>query len=145
MIGREQSPALACLQIAGDIQAELSVVDAVLKGCIAPSEGPRGQIELTRVVVEPVFHADDDGAPQRVETVDGVGADDVDARNGKIGHEIPIDRVAEGLIDAHAILVDREAFRRAEHGRRLEAAIKDVRLKRIVEIVIDVDRTQPVV
>ena len=50
------------------------------------------------------------------------------------GKQVPVDRVAEGLVDAHAVLVDRQTLRRTEHRRGLEAAIQDVGLERVIQV-----------
>ena len=104
-----------------------------------------GHFDLAAVIGETVFHVDDDGAAQRVEPIDRIGADDRDAVDGDVGNQVPVQRVAESLVDAHAVLIDGKTFRRAQHGRRLEAAEQNVGLKRVVEIVIDVDAAELIV
>src|SRR5262249_48763968 len=51
------------------------------------------------------------------------------------GQEGPIERVAEGFVDAYAVLVDGDPLRQAVDGRCAEAAILDVGLKDIALLV----------
>ena len=44
-------------------------------------------------------------------------------------NQIPVDGVAEGFVDAHAVLIDREPLRRAGDRRGVEAAEEDVGLQ----------------
>ncbi|PAV92805.1 hypothetical protein WR25_07095 [Diploscapter pachys] len=53
------------------------------------------------------------------------------------GNQIPADHVAERLIHADAVEVDRQALRRAEQRRGGEAAIVDVRLQRVALHLVD--------
>jgi hypothetical protein len=40
-----------------------------------------------------------------------------------VREQIPIHRVAKGLIDPHAVLIDGQSLRSSQHGRGLEAAV----------------------
>ena len=62
---------------------------------------------------------------------------DRDARN-----QVPADDVAEWLVHAHAVEIDRQALRRAEQRRRGEAAKVDVGLERVVLDLVDVDAAE---
>ena len=53
------------------------------------------------------------------------------------GIEVPVHRVAEGIIEAGAVDVDRQALRRARDRRGDEAAVNDVRLEVIALNVAD--------
>ena len=48
-----------------------------------------------------------------------------------LGMHVPVHHVAEGLIDAHAVLVDGEALRAPANRRRIEAAVGQLRAQRI--------------
>ena len=61
--------------------------------------------------------------------------------------EIPVDGVAERLVDADAVLIHDESLRQTEQRRRREAAELQVGLERIALGFVDVDareRHQPV-
>ena len=60
-----------------------------------------------------------------------------------VGDQVPVHRIAERLVDAHAVLVDRQALRRAQHRRGLEAAVEQVGLQGIVEIGVQIDAADP--
>ena len=56
--------------------------------------------------------------------------------------EVPVDDVAVRFVDAHAVLVDRDALRRARHRRGREAAIVEVALERVAGLVAERDAGQ---
>ena len=77
---------------------------------------------------------------QRVETEDRVRSGDHVDRSDRVHRdEIPVDRVAERLVQADAVEVHRQALRRAEQRGREEAAVLDIRLQRIALHVVDVN------
>ncbi len=88
---------------------------------------------------EAIFHSDRDCAAERVQAEQRTGGHDVDAVDGNIRKQVPVDRVAESLIDAHAILVYRQTLRGAQCGRGLEAAIQNIGLERIGERVVGIN------
>ena len=65
------------------------------------------------------------------------GGQQIGAANRKIGHQVPVDRVAEGFVDAGAVLVDREAGRGPENRRGGKAAKLQIGLKRAARHVVD--------
>ena len=70
-------------------------------------------------------------AAQGIEAEHGVGAGH--ERHGgdrRSRNQVPIDGVAERLIDAHTVDVDRQAFRGAQQRRGREPVVVDVELKR---------------
>ena len=68
-------------------------------------------------------------ATDGVEAEDGIGAHDRHAVDRVGRQEVPVDGVAEGLVDAHAVLIDGKPLRQAVDGRSLEAAILDAGLE----------------
>ena len=62
---------------------------------------------------------------------------DIQTIDRALRDEIPIHRVAERLVDAHTVLIDRHALRGADGGRGLKAAILHVRLERVDCGVVD--------
>ena len=84
-----------------------------------------------------------DCAAEGVEPVDRVRAGDEFHRgDGDLGDEIPLDNVAEGLVLANAVKVDREARGCADERRRGVAAVVDVGLEGVVLILVDVDAVE---
>jgi hypothetical protein len=59
------------------------------------------------------------------------------AVDGGHGDEVPVDRVAEGVVDAHAVLVNGQTLRQPQQWRRGKAAKVEIGLQRIVLRVID--------
>src|SRR5690606_27597937 len=79
-------------------------------------------------------------ATERVQTEHGLRArDQLHGADGRQGNQVPIDRVAEGLVDAYAVLVHSKSLRQPEERRCRESAKVEVRLQRIVLRMIDVD------
>jgi len=86
------------------------------------------------------------GPTQGVETEHRVGpGHERHSGDRLLGNQIPVHRVAEGFVDAHAVDVHRQALGRAEQGRGGEAVIIDVGLKRIVLALADADAAEVVV
>jgi len=71
------------------------------------SKGSRASVDLGALEIEAIAHQDRDRTAERVEAEHGIGADNGYAFDGAVGQEVPVDDIAEGLIDAHAVLVDR--------------------------------------
>ena len=74
-----------------------------------PNEPPRASISAPWKL-KPSRIRIDDRAADGVEAEHRIGADDGDAVDGVVGQEVPVDDVAEGLVDAHAVLIDGEAL-----------------------------------
>ena len=108
-----------------------AVVGAVGQRALVAAEGAAAHVELGALIVEAVAHLDRHRAAERVQAEHRVGADDGDAVDGVVGQEVPVDDVAEGFVDAHAVLVDGEALRHAVDGRGLEAAVLQVALEHV--------------
>ena len=80
---------------------------------------------LARRGVEPVFHVERDRATQRIPAKewDLEAGNHVNVLYGEGWDRVPEDGVAEALVDARAALIDRKAFCRTQHGRRVETAV----------------------
>ena len=135
----EPPPTVPVQRSTRDIDAEDARIESILRGHRAIAVGAARQLDVRALVGETVLHRDGYGATEGVETVDRTRAHELDLVDGDVREKIPIDGIAERLVDAHAVLIDRQTLRGAEYGRGLETAIQDVRLKRIVEVVVDVD------
>ncbi len=112
-VGGELAPAVFLERAARRIDAPRPDPRAILQRDLPLAPGAAGDLGVTALVGEAVLHGQHHGAAQRVEAVDRIGAHYVDAVDGDVGEQVPVDRVAERLVDAHAILVDRQPLRRA--------------------------------
>ena len=68
-----------------------------------------------------------------------------DRGDGRLGHQVPAHHVAEGLVQAHAVHVDRQALRAAQQRRRAVAAVVHVGLEGVVLHLVDVHAAQAAV
>jgi hypothetical protein len=121
--GRTVAPAVVVDRIGEDIERDVALPHADLRLSGAPPERAAAQLGLAALVVEAIFHLDRDGAAQRVEPEHRVARVDVEPLDRPVRDEVPVDRVAERLVDAHAVLIDRETLRHADDRRRHEAAV----------------------
>ena len=77
--------------------------------------GPAGEFRGGALIGETVLHGDDHGAAQPpVQSVDWVGTNNVDPVDRCIRKQVPVERVAKGLVNPHAVLIDGETLRRPE-------------------------------
>ena len=116
-----------------------AAVAADRERALVAAERAAAHVELGALVVEAVAHDDRHRAADRVETEHRVGADDGHAVDGVVGQEVPVDDVAERLVDAHAVLIDGEALRHAVDGRGLKAAVLQVALEHVALRVLEDD------
>ena len=70
---------------------------------------------------EAVLHHHIDRAAQRVEAEHRIAAPHIHAGDGGLRDGVPVDGVAKGFVQPHAVLIDRQALRRALQRRGLEA------------------------
>jgi hypothetical protein len=79
-----------------------------------------------------------DRAAERVEPEHRIRAGhQLESRDRAHRDRVPVDDVAERLVDAHAVLEHRHALRRPEHGRGEEAAEQEVLLERVALGVVE--------
>src|ERR1700676_2341739 len=98
-----------------DIAGDGAGLDALFEGGIAPCEGAAGEFEAALLEIEAVLHLERERTAQRVETENRIGGQQIGPANREIGHQVPVYRVAEGFVDACAVLVDGEAGRGPEN------------------------------
>ena len=139
---RKEPPAVLAQDPRGRVHADRSPVEPELRGARALVERAAGELRVHALVAEAVLHRDGEGASQRVQAEEGTAAQQVNAADRDVGYQVPVDAVAERLVDAHAVLVDRNSLRRAEHRGRLEAAVEDVGLERVGECVVESDAAE---
>ncbi len=102
-----------------------------------------GQVGREAGRVQPGTGGHGQRAAQGIEAVGRVGTGyQRHARQRGFRDHVPTDHVAEGLVDADAVQVDRQALRHARNGRGTEAAVGDVGLERAALDVVDVDAGQ---
>ena len=95
--------------------------------------------------VKPVFHLHGQGAAQCVQSEQGVGAaDEVDAVNGGLWQQVPVHRIAQRLVDADAVLINRHPLGQAQQWRGGVAAILHIWLQWVVLGVVMGDAPQVV-
>ena len=96
-------------------------------------------VDLGAMIVEAILHLHVDRPAQRIETEGRIVGHHGDGAYRGGWDQIPVDGVAERLVDANPVLVDRQPLRRSGHGRCDEAAKLHVRLKRIAGDLVDND------
>jgi hypothetical protein len=95
---------------------------------------------LAAVLLEAVAGRHGERAAQRVQAEHRVRAGDHRDLGDRAGRDqVPVDGVAEGLVDAHPVDEHRQPLRRAQRGRGREAPEVDVQLVRVAGGVVDVD------
>ena len=117
---------------------------AIVAACLrrSPQPFPRSAVHLglRPVVFEAILHVQRQRPAERIEAEHGVRTrHQLHGVHRRERNEVPVDGVAKGLVDAHAVLIDGEAGRQAEQGRSGKPAEVDVRLQRIVLRVTDAD------
>ena len=96
-----------------------SAVGAVLGGGRVAPERPAGYLAAESRVVEAVLEIEGEGAAERVEPVGRVGAGaDLHPVDRELRKQVELHGVAERLVDAHPVLVDRDALGQPEERRR---------------------------
>src|SRR5262249_56693398 len=97
------APAIVFDSLGGEVEAPLAVRDAVLQRAADSAVGAARGIEFRAAIGEAVLHLEADGAAERVETEGRIIGPDVGPPDGNVRDEVPVDSVAEGLIDADAL------------------------------------------
>jgi len=91
------------------------------------------------VEVEAVLHLHGHRSAERVQTKHRVVALQRQPIDSELRDKIPVHRVAESLVDPHAVLVDGETLGNAGNRRSLKAAIGEIGLKLAAIFLIDID------
>ena len=132
--------------VAPAVLLKIAHVCVITDGTIVAAAFRRGDDTLERtavnlhavaVAVEAVFHVHGQRAAHRVQAEQGIGAaDQVNAVYSRFRQEVPVHRVPQRFVDAHAVLVHRHALGQAQQGRGGEAAVLYIRLQGIVLRVV---------
>ena len=117
------------------------VVDllAPLRRALDAAERATHDVDLGALIGEAVLHQQIDGAAERVEAEGGIVGDDRGRTDRRGRDRVPVHGVGKRLVDAHAVLVDGEALRRAGQRRGDIAAKLDVGLERIAGDFAEID------
>ena len=102
-----------------------------------PNEPP--EFVLDAVVGEAVFHLERQRTADGVEPVDRIAWHQRHAADRGFRDEVPIDEIAEHLVDAYAVLINRETLRRADDRGGDKAAIIEVALKLVAGLIAERD------
>ena len=124
--GRKITPAAIMCRVGRDIKTVVVNLLAIFELSADPAEGAAHNLRLQALPKKAVLHLQTHGAPQRIETEDGIVRKYVGSVNRLRGNEIPIDRVSKSLVHADAVLINGEALWRALERRSDEAAITQV-------------------
>ena len=141
-----EAPNVRCREIAKSVivQSFKRAVDGNIVDLLAPLrralDTPKRaahRIDLSAVIAEAVLHLHVDRPSQRVQAERRVVGHDRDRFDRGGWNKVPVDDVAERLVDAHAVLVHCEPLRRPRYGRCDESAELHVRLKRVARDLVD--------
>ena len=134
------APAAFLEQIAGNKPVQRLIVAAILELGDAPGVYAERGLHCGTRVAAAIFSLYRQRATQRVQAEQRVGAGHQrDRGNRRFRDEVPAHHIAERLIQAHAVQINRQPLWRAQQGRRGKAAVIHIRLKRIVLHLIDVN------
>ncbi len=119
--------------------AERLAMPAVLQRADGATERSAVHLRGRALIVEAVLHLERKRAAERVQAEHGIrSAEHLHAANRRDRNQIPVDRIAKRLVDAHTVLINGESLRQAEQRRDREAAEVHVRLQWIILGVVDV-------
>src|SRR5687767_11786662 len=94
-------------------------------------------------MAEAVLRAQGQCSAERIQSIAGIRAGyQIHARDRAFLDENPIDRVAEWIVDAHTVLIHRDALRLAEQRGSNESAELNIRLQWIALCLVDEDAAE---
>ncbi len=112
---------------------------APLRRALDAAERAAHEVELGALIGEAILHLQVDRATQRIEAEGGIVGHQRHRPDRGGGDQVPVHGIRERFVDADTVLVDREALRRARHGRSDKAAELNIRRERIAGDFADVD------
>src|SRR4051812_41519436 len=98
---RPVAPANLVQPVRGDIAGDIPGLQPILQRTGAAAERPAMRLALETVESEAIFHLDGERAAERIEPEHGIAGDQVEAIDRGFRDQIPIDGVAESLVDAN--------------------------------------------
>ena len=131
--GRRQVPPAVFLEsLRVDVVGPIAVVATALDVGDRPAVGTALDFHRVPQMAEPILHLHDHRATERIQPVQGIrAAEQAEACDRIHGHQIPVHRIAQGFVEPHAVLVDRQTHGQAEQRRCGIASIVEVGLQRI--------------
>jgi hypothetical protein len=137
------APAGVIDRVEGEVPVERATETTVFRVDAPSSEGAAPRFQLHAREIEAALRVHGERAAEGVQSEDGIGAgDDVDIGDGRLGDQIPVDRLSEAVIEAHAVKVHREAYGTAGERRGKEAPIREVVLPGIALAGVGVDGSE---
>ena len=105
------TPAVFLEPVAGDVPAKRTGAAAMFQFQIAPPEAAAGDFDLAARMAKTTLGADGQSTAQRVQTKHRVGArHQVNTGNRRMRQQIPVHRIAERFVDAHAVKINRQTL-----------------------------------
>ena len=114
------------------VEGRVSLLHATLKTAFQPAKRSTGDNRLITLKSEAILELHSDGSAKRVQPEHRIGAFDIQTRNRRFRNQVPIDRISKRVVQAHTTGIDRQSLRIARKRRSLEAAVKQVWLKRVI-------------
>src|SRR5215831_18828942 len=103
---RVDAPAGIVDRIGREIAGQVADFAAGFDGCAHPTIGAAAHFGIDAVVREAVLHLERKRTANRVEAENWIAGIKGKLTDGILWDEIPIDDVAEDLVDAHSVLID---------------------------------------
>ncbi len=136
------APAVVVDGVGGDVGRPVAVLSPGLAGHGAPAERSAAHLTLDALIGEAVLHLERERAAERIESVDRIVGNERHALDGHFRDQVPVDRVAEHFVDAHPVLINRDALRRSQHRRGGKSPVIQVELERVAGLVAQRDAGQ---
>ncbi len=137
--GLEITPTALVQPASGDVCRGVAALDPVLQLSLVVRERAAQKFDLGAVVREPVLHPHRQSPAQGIEAEYRIGADEVHPVDRKLWDQIPVDRIAERLIEPHPVQIDREPLRVTLQRGGKEPVVEKVGLERVAGGVVERD------
>ena len=129
--GLQVAPAALVQSAGSDVDRRVAALLAVLEVPAVGAERSAGGLDLAALVGEAVLQLHVERAAKGVQAEDRVGALQVHLVDRQAGQQVEVHRVAESLVEAHAVDVDGQPLRGALKGGGGEAVVEQRRLERV--------------
>jgi hypothetical protein len=121
------------------IEGKIPVAHAPFAGRHAVTIGAALQRGIAARMHETVLHHHVDRATKRVKPEHRIGAPHIHAGDGVLGNGVPVDGIAERLVQSHAILIDGQTLGCALKGRGIEAMEAQILVQAVALHVAEAD------
>ena len=137
------TPPIFCKIIQISIPGNCAIVATALEISDRPPEGAGAEFDTGSLETESIFHIDSQGATKAIESKQRIGtAAESNALNRRLGQQIPVNGIAQWLINANTILIDCNSLSQTQQRRCSETAILKIRLQGIALSIIQSDATK---